>query len=285
VPDLTLSERYLGLITAGEKTWNAEQVKALANAAAKNIDLDFLLGSGEIRGARPVVTELRRSKPAPLGCQGDPVRIGIARDQAFSFYYQSSLDALHAAGTELMDFSPLSDHSLPSSLDGLYIGGGYPEVFAEKLGKNQPFLESLREFVASGRPVYAECGGLMYLSEELTTLDGRTHKMAAVLPLAIEMLNRLDGFGYTEVELLENCLIGERGSRLRGHSFHYSHVTRSGDVARRYRSRQVLTGAENYEGYCRGNVLASYIHASFAASPDAASHFVRNCREAKAVAQ
>ena len=170
-------------------------------------------------------------------------------------------------------------------LDGLYLGGGYPEVFAQELAQNHLFLESLREFVAAGHPVYAECGGLMYLAEELTTLDGRCHAMASVLPLAIEMLNRLDGFGYTEVELLDDCLIGDRGKRLRGHSFHYSRVTRAGDLARRYRTRQSLTGAENHEGYCAGNVLASYIHLSLAANPEAAAHFVQSCRQAKAVAQ
>jgi len=282
LPYLTLSERHLGLVTAGEKTWNAEQVEALANAAAKNIDLDLLLAQSKIHGAHAAPT--RSNATSPAGPE-DLVRIGVARDRAFSFYYQSSLDALRTAGAELMDFSPLSDASLPLSLDGLYIGGGYPEIFAEELAENRPFLESLREFVASGRAVYAECGGLMYLAEELTTLDGRTHTMASVLPLAIEMLNRPDGFGYTEVELLDDCLVGERGSRLRGHSFHYSRVTRSGNLERRYRTRNLLTGAENYEGYCAGSVLATYIHASFAASPHAAAHFVRSCRVAKAVVQ
>ncbi len=280
--DLTLSERHLGLVTAGEKTWNAKQVQALADAAAKNIDLDFLLDNSDIRDAHVAVT---KSKSTSSGRNEDPVRIGVARDRAFSFYYQSSLDALRSAGAELTNFSPLSDASLPSSLDGLYFGGGYPEIFVEELAANRPFLASLREFVATGRPVYAECGGLMYLAEELTTLDGRTHAMASVLPLAVEMLNRLDGFGYTEVELLDDCLIGKRGTRLRGHSFHYSRVKRAGDLERRYRTRQVLTGAENYEGYCTGNVLATYIHASFAGSPDAAAKFVSSCREAKAVAQ
>jgi len=223
---------------------------------------------------------LRTAKSNP-----DPVRVGIARDQAFSFYYQSSLDALRAAGAELVKISPLSDRDVPATLDGLYFGGGYPEVFAEELAQNHPFLGSLREFVASGRPVYAECGGLMYLASELITLDARRHRMASVFPFTIEMLTRLDGFGYTEVELRDDCLIGERGARLRGHSFHYSHITHSGRVDHCYRTRQVLTGAEHEEGYSLDNVLASYIHLSFAANPEAAAHFVRCCREAKAVAQ
>lgn len=281
LPEASLAERHLGLVTAGERTWDAEQVRALAEAAAKNIDLDLLLVNCEIpEESLPAVF----AKPE-FAYQVEPVRIGIAKDQAFSFYYQSSLDVLQAAGAELIEISPLSDSDLPATLDGLYLGGGYPEVFAEELARNRPFLSSLRNFVASGRPIYAECGGLMYLAEELTTLDGRRHAMASVLPLAIEMLNRLDGFGYTEVELLDDCLIGERGKRLRGHSFHYSRVTRAGDLARHYRTRQSLTGAENHEGYSIGNVLASYIHLSLAANPEAAAHFVQSCRQAKAVAR
>ncbi|HKD83741.1 MAG TPA: cobyrinate a,c-diamide synthase [Terriglobales bacterium] len=278
VPEAVLAERHLGLITAGEKTWSAEQAAALVDAARKHIDLDLLLANCNINAkAAPAIVQAARND--------DPVRIGVARDQAFSFYYQSSLDALKAAGAELVNISPLTDASLPASLDGLYFGGGYPEVFADQLADNRPFLQSLREFVASGRPLYAECGGLMYLAETLTTLDGRTHAMASVLPIAVEMLNHLEAFGYTEVELLADCLVGARGARLRGHSFHYSRITRTGDVAKRYRANQLLTGVNYDEGYCTGNVLASYIHLSFAASPEAAARFVQNCRQAKAVAQ
>ena len=277
VPEAVLAERHLGLITAGEKTWTAEQAAALADAARKYIDFDLILANCDISAdATQTIRHIDRHK--------DPVRIGVARDQAFSFYYQSSLDALTAAGAELVNISPLADTSLPASLDGLYFGGGYPEVFADQLSQNRLFLQSLCEFVASGRPLYAECGGLMYLAETLTTLDGRAHTMASVLPIAVEMLNCLEAFGYTEVEVLADCLVGTRGTRLRGHSFHYSRITRSGNVAPRYRANQVLTGTDYDEGYCAGNVLASYIHLSFAANPEAAVRFVQNCGQAKAVA-
>lgn len=288
LPDASLAERHLGLVTAGEETWSVEQVQALADAAAKNIDLDSLLRNCEIRGAQTSRTEAGRDWPGKTTSpsrQDDRVRIGVARDRAFSFYYQSSLDALCAAGAELIDISPLSDHALPTQLDGLYLGGGYPEVFAEELAANHPFLASLREFATDGHPIYAECGGLMYLASELVTLDKRGHRMASILPLSVEMLTRLDGFGYTEVELLDDCLIGKAGTRLRGHSFHYSRVAQSGKLEHLYRTRQLLTGTENNEGYSFDNVLASYIHLSFAANPEAASHFVQHCREVRAVAQ
>jgi cobyrinic acid a,c-diamide synthase len=276
--ELALQERHLGLVTAGEKTWNAGQVAVLIRAVESHIELDRLLAScdGIPKGEEPQAISGEKFNES-----SDSVRIGIAKDRAFSFYYQSSLDALRAAGAELVEVSPLSDASLPANLDGLYLGGGYPEVFAEELAANRRFLESVRQFAESGHPVYAECGGLMYLAKDLQTVDGRHHAMASVLPLSVEMLDRLDGFGYTEVDVQDDCLVGTRGTRLRGHSFHYSRVTHSGDIRRRYHTRRVLTGTEEREGYCVGNVLASYIHLSFAASPEAAAHFTRCCRQAQ----
>jgi cobyrinic acid a,c-diamide synthase len=280
LPELGLRERHLGLVTAGEETWNSEQVGQLIGAAEAHIAIDRMLANCDIPADETPETVL----PEKFREQ-TPILIGVAKDRAFSFYYQSSLDALRAAGAELVEVSPLRDTSLPPSLDGLYLGGGYPEVHAEELARNHSFLGSLRDFVSSGRPVYAECGGLMYLAEELKTLDGTSHRMASILPLAIEMLDRLDGFGYTEVELLEDCLVGTRGARLRGHSFHYSRVTRAAEIAWRYRTRRSLGNTEEYEGFSAGNVLASYIHLSFAANPEAAEQFTQQCRQSKAVAQ
>src|SRR5579863_1594572 len=129
LPEAVLAERHLGLVTAGEKTWNAEQIQALRDAAENSIDLDYQLGSTEL--GQPLAFAEAKTVAAIGDLDDELVRIGIARDQAFSFYYQSSLDALRAAGAELVDVSPLSDTALPATLDGLYLGGGYPEVFAE----------------------------------------------------------------------------------------------------------------------------------------------------------
>jgi cobyrinic acid a,c-diamide synthase len=274
-----LRERHLGLITACESTWSREQLTLLAEAARRHIDLDLLLENCDIDGRYS-------DGHATSGRAADEferARIGIAQDQAFCFYYQSSLDALRAAGAELVPFSPINDGALPSGLDGLYLGGGYPEVFAEQLAANRAMLQSVRQFADSGRPIYAECGGLMYLGEQLQTRDGQRYPMAAVLPLSVEMLDRLERFGYIEVELLDDCLVGCRGARLRGHSFHYSRVVGAGNLACRYRTQQVLTGSEQREGYCAGNVLASYIHLSFAGNPAAASRLVQVCLHSRAV--
>jgi cobyrinic acid a,c-diamide synthase len=280
LPELALHERYLGLVTAGEETWNPEQVSRLASAAEAHIEIDHLLASCDMpAGEAPESTASTNFR------EQAPVLIGVAKDRTFSFYYESSLDALRAAGAEIVEVSPLSDTSLPPALDGLYLGGGYPEIYAEELSGNRPFLKSLRQFVSTARPVYAECGGLMYLAEELKTLDGHNHRMASVLPLSIEMLDHLDGFGYTEVELLDDCLMGSRGVRLRGHSFHYSRVTQAGDVSRKYLTRRSLGNSEEHEGFSVGNVLASYIHLSFAANPEAAQQFLQQCRQSRAVGQ
>jgi len=280
-PELGLQERHLGLVTAGERTWNSEQVRLLIRAAETHVELDRLFATCDLIAGeeQPEITS-----PESHGNRNSQVHIGIARDRAFSFYYQSSLDALCAAGAELVEVSPLSDTALPPALDGLYLGGGYPEVHVEELAQNHPFLESVRKFAKTGHPVYGECGGLMYLAEDLQTLDGRHHAMASVLPLSVAMLDRLEGFGYTEVQVLDDCPIASRGTRMRGHSFHFSRVTRAGDIRRQYHTRRVLAGTEEFEGYGVDNVLASYIHVSFAASPEAAAQFTRRCRQAKVAA-
>ena len=276
--ELGLQERHLGLVTAGEKTWNAEQVGLLIRAVESHIELDRLLAGCDISARDEQPEEISSHNS---GEHNGRVHVGIAKDRAFSFYYQSSLDALRAAGAELVDVSPMSDAALPANLDGLYLGGGYPEVFAGELAQNHSFLDSVRKFARTGHPVYAECGGLMYLAEELQTLDGCRHAMASVLPLSVEMLNHLDGFGYTEVQVQEDCLIGVRGARLRGHSFHYSRVTHAGELRRQYHTRRSLSGTQEHEGYSAGSVLASYVHLSFAGSPEAAAQFTRRCRQAQ----
>jgi cobyrinic acid a,c-diamide synthase len=276
--ELGLQERHLGLVTAGEKTWNGEQVGLLIRAVETHIELDHLLAGCDISTQGEQAEEISDHSS---GQHNGRVHIGVARDRAFSFYYQSSLDTLRAAGADLIEVSPMSDASLPAELDGLYLGGGYPEVFVEELSQNHSFLDSVRKFAATGHPVYAECGGLMYLAEDLQTVDGRHHAMASVLPLSVEMLNRLDGFGYTEVQVQEDCLVGARGARLRGHSFHYSRITHAGDLRRQYQTWRPLSGTEEPEGYSAGSVLASYVHLSFAGSPEAAAQFTRRCRQAK----
>jgi cobyrinic acid a,c-diamide synthase len=160
----------------------------------------------------------------PSDSQETTVRIGIARDEAFHFYYADNLQQLRRHGAELVPFSPLSDAALPEGLDALYFGGGYPELYAARLGANTLLLESVRQLAAAGRCIYAECGGLMYLGRSLVTLDGDRFLMAGVLPIDTRMLKRRKMLGYAQVELAADSLWGPPGWRCRGHEFHYSEI-------------------------------------------------------------
>src|SRR5439155_1347106 len=182
-----------GLVTADETMWTREGVGRLAALARDHLDLARLLAESEVR-------EPARLPPEPPALPAR-VRVAIARDAAFSFYYRDNLDRLAAAGAELVGWSPLADAGLPAGTRLLYLGGGYPEVHAPRLAANAAARAAVREFAAAGGAIYAECGGLMYLAEMLRTLDGTSHPMCGVLPLAVRMEPRLAALGYVEVAI------------------------------------------------------------------------------------
>jgi cobyrinic acid a,c-diamide synthase len=209
-------------------------------------------------------------------------RIGVARDHAFSFYYEDNLDLLREQGAEIIPFSPIADKVLPADLDALYFGGGYPELYARELNANTPMLDQIRAFAQSGGHIYAECGGLLYLSQQLSTVDGRVYPMLGILPLNMEMTNKLVDFGYVTVTFTQNCLLGPAGTTLRGHSFHYSRICSHCEVATSYQVDFSLSGKQQREGFTRGNVLASYVHLHFGANPTVAQHFAGALRQKEA---
>jgi cobyrinic acid a,c-diamide synthase len=219
---------------------------------------------------------------APLARAVAPyrLRLGIARDEAFSFHYADNLEALQRAGAELVPFSPLNDRRLADDLDAVYLGGGYPELHAARLAANEPMLADLRRFADSGRCIYAECGGLMYLGRGLTARDGTRYPMADVLPIETQMLERLKTLGYTEVTWEADCGWGTAGQTARGHEFHYSEITADGAAAdgwqRAYavRRRQAPPGRE---GFVKHRVLAGYAHLHWASRPESVARFVSYC--------
>jgi cobyrinic acid a,c-diamide synthase len=224
--------------------------------------------------------------PLPKGEETAPasprkVRLGIARDEAFHFYYADNLEAFEQAGTEWVHFSPISDSRLPADLDGLYFGGGYPEMYAARLAGNAAMLADVRQFAASGRAIYAECGGLMYLGESLAALDGVRYPLAGVLPIQTAMLSKLKSLGYSEVTLREDSLWGPRGTTFRGHEFHYSEFTEpfpdDSDWQRVYSVMQRSGEPVEFEGYQKGRILASYVHAHVASHPRLIESFMANC--------
>jgi cobyrinic acid a,c-diamide synthase len=253
---LGLPSRHLGLLAAER---HAVDQDALEDAAL-TLDLDALL-EVTVR-VRPVTV------PAPLP-SGTRVRIALARDEAFSFYYQDALDSLEEAGAELVLFSPLHDACLPEA-DGLLIGGGYPEAHAELLSANASMLASVRAFAASGRPVVAECGGLMYLGQSLEQ-DERTYPMCAVIPYRTRMAGRLT-LGYRDAEVLHGSPLAPAGTLVRAHEFHYSALVGEATFPA-YR----INGQP--EGYAQGNVLASYLHLHLSADPALSERFVQACRQ------
>ncbi len=284
-PAVSIPERHLGLQTAEEtsdgdtpetflETSLETFIDQLAGMAERHCDVESILALQcglETTAVPERSTVLLR----------DGIRIGVARDRAFCFYYEDNFDLLRRQGADIVPFSPLHDQTLPHDLDALYLGGGYPELYADRLSANRSMMSAVRDFIASGRPVYAECGGMIYLSRRLTTIDGVSHAMCALLSLEIEMTSKLVDFGYVTVELTDNCLLGRKGTRIRGHSFHYSRIVARDDIQTNYRIHYSLSGKEECEGFTTGSVLASYVHLHFGANPEVASHLLNAAAAAK----
>jgi cobyrinic acid a,c-diamide synthase len=185
-------------------------------------------------------------------------------------------------GAELIRFSPISDDALPAGIDGVLLGGGYPEAHAAALAANVSLVAELRRFAAAGGPIYAECGGLMYLTRAIRTLDGATHAMVGLLPGVAVMHPKLRALGYVEVETQAPTLLGAPGLRFRGHQFRYSElVLEDADAAtpaaQVYSVRRRRSGEVVPEGYLPGSVLGSYVHAHWASNPQIPAHLVRAC--------
>jgi cobyrinic acid a,c-diamide synthase len=263
--DLVVPERHLGLHLPNET--REDYVERLTTLVEKHVDLDPLLEAGFIE---------RTPAPPEPAASAPTVRLGVARDAAFCFYYADNLELLEQAGAELVEFSPIDD-PLPTELDGLYIGGGYPELHAAKLAANTGTREAIRDFAAAGGPIFAECGGLMYLAENLQ-LDEATYPLCGVLPFDTKMPSPLK-IAYVEIDTLGG-LFGP-GHSARGHLFHHSEISGEPASSRCYHLR-TSRGDETEEGYSLGNVLASYAHLHFASEPTLAPAFLERCREFRA---
>jgi cobyrinic acid a,c-diamide synthase len=269
-PDLTLPERHLGLVPTPENPLPRDFIDNLTSQIEKTIDLNGMLQLAR-KAAPPKVmpTLFPRRQHAPS------VRIGIARDKAFSFYYQDNLDLLAAWGAELVPFSPLADRALPTDIGGLYIGGGFPEMYAAELTQNSSMLTSIREAGQKGLPIYAECGGLMYLGRSLRDFDGVRHKLAGLLPVESSMKDAKLNLGYRTVRALADNPVLKRGEEVRGHEFHWSQI--GGDL--KEQAAYLILEQKRKEGFCTGSVLASYIHLHFASRPGMTQRFISCCKK------
>ncbi|MBN1106745.1 MAG: cobyrinate a,c-diamide synthase [Deltaproteobacteria bacterium] len=268
---LEMPSRHLGLVTDEDFTLNEERRDRLGRWIEGNLDLDRLLSS--LGGVE--IT------PVPAVSRGLPrIRIGIARDEAFCFYYPENLRLLEDAGAELVAFSPLHAKELPGGLRGIILGGGYPELHCKALSENREMLSSLRTFAMDGGPVYAECGGFMYLMEKIADLEGRAYPMVGLFPMTARMESRLHSLGYREIITVKESLLGPPGTRVRGHEFHFSRIedpTRG--IERIYSMLNRMGPSQGEEGFLLHRVLGSYVHLHWGSNPEVARQFVDYCEK------
>jgi cobyrinic acid a,c-diamide synthase len=245
--ELAWPERHLGLQANQERSFPART--ELAKLAERYLDLSSILA----------LVEPAQAPPPALVPKVKRVRIGLAKDKAFHFYYEANLDYLRGNGAELVEFSPLHDLKLPPGLDGLIIGGGFPEVFADQLSQNQAMRLEIHLAIADGLACYAECGGLMWLAEELVSRSGKRFPMVGAIPGAVEMTPGLQQFGYCECSQLEGAQI----DIFRGHEFHHSRWTAEPQLANLWRVRRKRIGSMRREGFQKNDLHASYVHLYF----------------------
>ncbi len=264
-----IPERHLGLMNAEEGALSEDVIEVLASVVSEYIDMARV---AEL--ASDISDEGNNEIPLK---EGDPlsknIKIAVARDRAFSFYYEDNLDALSNAGAEIIEFSPLHDSELPSGIDGLYLGGGYPEMYSSQLNANASMRESVREWALSGGPVYAECGGLMYLGSNLT-IEGIKREMCGVLPIETELMGKRSALGYREVELANDNILGSKGDKIRGHEFHYSKITSHHDTDG-VNYNVLGEDSDDIKSVSYKKTLASYTHLHWGARPEAARHMVK----------
>jgi cobyrinic acid a,c-diamide synthase len=266
-----LHSRHLGLVTADSRNLPEDVLGELASALERHVPLEGIV---KMAGSAPALTMVIPDEK-PLA---QHYAIGVARDEAFHFYYQDLFDTLERSGCIVKFFSPVADARLPEGIDALYFGGGYPEEHAGALAANAEMIDAIRQFSETRRPIYAECGGLMYLCRSLEDNKGARHEMAGLIPADTRMLDRKKALGYVEITLNGDSLWGQEGTVLRGHEFHYSELAGNpaGDPAWQtvYSVKRRRSNESTKEGFQRGLILASYTHLHLPSRPEAIRYFL-----------
>lgn len=270
-PAVTISDRHLGLVTAMEQGTD-ELYGRLAKAAAETVDLDQIEALARLCRELTVVA----SQPV-MRNHSSMVRIGVAQDQAFCFYYPDNLELLEAEGAELVKFSPMNDQMLPD-VDMLYLGGGYPELHGERLAENLGMRTAIKTFAERGGTIYAECGGMMYLTQAIRDLAGKSHEMVGLFAAVAVMSHEKMTLGYRELQISQPCVLGEVGVNVRGHEFHYSLVEPTGQLQYACTLRDAQGKSKGQDGLVAGNTVGLYSHLHFASQPKIAASLIASAR-------
>ncbi|HZK17902.1 MAG TPA: cobyrinate a,c-diamide synthase, partial [Clostridia bacterium] len=275
--DITIPERRLGLLPAEENKELKNVLVAMADMIETQVDLDGMIEIAGLSGEGNLVADSVRGNNGFTGGTGNrKVTIGVAKDRAFGFYYQDNLDYLQELGATLKFFSPLNDGGI-GGVDGLYIGGGFPEKYLDELAGNASMIASIKDAHTRGLPIFAEGEGFVYLAKKITDLGGASHPCVGLVPACVRMTKKLSALGYVTATVISDSVIADKGDTLKGHEFHYADVEGLEQEDRAFR----LTGgkgADNrLEGFVRGNLTATYSHYHFRSNPKAAVNFIKAC--------
>ena len=273
--EFVLPERHLGLVPTAENNFS-EVIDKICATVESELDIDAIL---EVANAAPPMP-INNSLMPNASCLMP--KIAVAKDAAFNFYYEESLNELEKRGAEIVYFSPLESETLPENISGLIIGGGFPEMFAEKLQANKKIRATIRAAAENNLPIYAECGGFMYLMDSITDFGGRNFEMCGVIAARAVMTDKLQTVGYIDAEILRDCIIGKAGEKLHAHEFHFSTAEISADK-NIFACRRIRTGKVFRAGFTEKNIVASYLHIHFAGCPNAADNFIAACKSYKKI--
>ena len=270
---LNIPERHLGLKTALEESDITGKIQKAVELLEPRFDWEqFLVISTSSDPKGPLCRGTRRNSGISLTA---PCRIAVAHDAAFSFYYEDNFDLLRKEGAEILFFSPLADAELPPNANLLYLGGGFPEIYAARLAANHSMKQAIRNFYQGGGFIYAECGGLIYLAGAFEDSTGALHPLVGLIPGKIKMTGRLQNFGYQEPVVLKDTFLFSAGTKLRSHEFHYSVWDCPVEVQPAYRM------GERLDGFIAERLLAGYQHLHFGSDPELAKRLVENCSSGK----
>ncbi|MCF6155613.1 MAG: cobyrinate a,c-diamide synthase [Candidatus Brocadia sp.] len=269
--EILLPERHLGLVPSIEQEFSKAAYQKIGNLLSTTVDIDTLIGIASSPNNLP---SFKKTVFSEINERFN-FRIAVAVDEAFNFYYQDNLDLLELYGAELAYFSPLYDKYLPAGIHGLYLGGGFPELHAALLASNTTMKESIRKAHKNGVVIYGECGGMMYLLEQLIDFKKKTYEMCGILKGMTKMENKRQGLGYITVQAIHDNLLCEKGDRFKAHEFHWSSLHVPEDTRFAYAISKCNDKKSRFDGLIADRVLGSYTHVHFATDPGLVKHFLR----------